>query len=260
MHDGASTLLSLLHADDAALPPPLLRAMWWLAADPPSAKEVTPSRGSRVFLHIPSRRGPPARSASLMAHITPVVTHPPPHLPSRGCVRIRDLPPLTPPQRTPPVRHSPIPDALHTLAPDALMRTPPAMHLPPPFRYSDAAAGRDQRAPLPDGAKRRGHPRHRCCRMRGARTSRHRPRRRAPNTQGEQQNLMLYQGGILSSGPGCGRGCHVVWSLLRVGRRAEAKARCDPSAAHPPARLPSTRTPSFLSCTRPSRPAAAPPV
>eukprot|EP00962_Isochrysis_galbana_P045937 scaffold18286_cov55-Isochrysis_galbana.AAC.1 len=69
--------------------------------------------------------------------------------------------------------------------------------------------------------------------------------------------LQIRKGGILPSGPGCGRGCHVVWYLLRVGRRAEAKARCDPSAAHPPASLPSTRTPSFLSCTRP---AAAPPV
>jgi hypothetical protein len=39
MHDGVSTLLSLLHADDAALPPPLLRAMRWLAADQPSAKQ-----------------------------------------------------------------------------------------------------------------------------------------------------------------------------------------------------------------------------
>jgi len=52
VHDGASTLLSLLHSDDAQLPPPLLRSLRRLASDPPSAKEVRQLGGINVLLSL----------------------------------------------------------------------------------------------------------------------------------------------------------------------------------------------------------------
>ena len=52
VHDGASTLLSLLHSADAHLPPPLLRSLRWLASDPPSAKELRQLGGINVLLSL----------------------------------------------------------------------------------------------------------------------------------------------------------------------------------------------------------------
>ena len=52
LHDGTSTLLSLLHADDPALPVPLLRALERLARDVDSAKQIRTLGGINVILSL----------------------------------------------------------------------------------------------------------------------------------------------------------------------------------------------------------------